>query len=113
MTKLSIAAAGGLLVAAVLVTIGCEQAGSGGRPPEAQAGQAAMQGAAADGETAPTPAWRQTTCPVMGGPVNSDIYVDHQGQRVHFCCQGCVQAFQNDPERYVEVLRNQGLRTEG
>ena len=28
----------------------------------------------------------QTTCPVMGNPINKDIYADYSGKRVYFCC---------------------------
>ena len=45
-----------------------------------------------------------TVCPVMGGPVNPDISVECQGQRVLFCCGGCPRAFQANPERYLSEL---------
>jgi uncharacterized membrane protein/YHS domain-containing protein len=47
----------------------------------------------------------QTLCPVMeGSPVKQDIYVDHQGQRVYFCCLVCQAAFTKDPEKYIPKL---------
>ena len=43
----------------------------------------------------------QKTCPIMGGAINKEIYADHNGRRVYFCCAGCVDAFKKDPEKYV------------
>lgn len=47
----------------------------------------------------------QTNCPVLGGKINKDIYTDYQGQRVYFCCPGCVGKFQSDPEKYLNKLK--------
>jgi YHS domain-containing protein len=44
----------------------------------------------------------QTTCPVMGGKITSESYVDYQGQRVYFCCPGCESSFLADPDKYFE-----------
>jgi YHS domain-containing protein len=46
----------------------------------------------------------QTVCPVMGGKVNKDLYVDYQGQRIYLCCPGCKKAFLKEPEKYMKVL---------
>ncbi len=47
----------------------------------------------------------QKYCPVMDGmEINRDLYVDHDGKRVYFCCAGCVSAFEQDPEKYMERL---------
>ena len=43
----------------------------------------------------------QKTCPVMDGAINKDIYTDHEGRRVYFCCAGCVDAFKKDPDTYL------------
>ena len=42
----------------------------------------------------------QTTCPVMGGAIDSTIYTEMQGQRIYFCCPGCIETFRADPEKY-------------
>ncbi len=48
----------------------------------------------------------QQFCPVMeDNEINKDIYVDHEGKRVYFCCPGCVQVFQADPDTYMERLK--------
>lgn len=46
----------------------------------------------------------QTHCPVMGAPIDKDIYVDHEGRRVYFCCEPCVAQFQQNPEEYLAKL---------
>lgn len=49
----------------------------------------------------------QQVCPVMDDmPINKDHYVDHEGQRVYFCCAGCISTFQGDPDRYMEKLKD-------
>ncbi len=47
----------------------------------------------------------QVACPVQGGKVNKDLYVDYQGQRVYFCCQECLPIFNKNPERYLLKMR--------
>ena len=50
----------------------------------------------------------QTTCPVMGGKVNKDLYVDHDGQRIYVCCKGCIGAVRKEPEKYIKKLAEKG-----
>jgi YHS domain-containing protein len=44
----------------------------------------------------------QTACPVMGGKLDGESYVDYQGQRIRFCCAGCEDSFIESPEKYFE-----------
>lgn len=46
----------------------------------------------------------QTTCPVMGGPINKAYYTEYQGKRVYFCCPSCDEEFAKDPEKYIKDL---------
>jgi len=46
----------------------------------------------------------QTTCPVMGGKINKDIFAEYKGQKVYFCCAGCEDKFSADPEKYISKL---------
>lgn len=46
----------------------------------------------------------QTTCPVMGGAINKDVFVEYQGKKVYFCCPACIEEFQKDPEKYLSKL---------
>ena len=52
----------------------------------------------------------QTVCPVMGGKVNKDLYVDAQGKRIYVCCGGCIGAVKKDPAKYIEKLHQQGVK---
>jgi YHS domain-containing protein len=54
----------------------------------------------------------QTVCPVMGGPINKNVYVDYQGQRLYFCCPACIDLFKKEPEKYLQKLKEQGVRPE-
>ena len=46
----------------------------------------------------------QTTCPVMEGPVNKDIFTEYQGKKVYFCCPACKGQFEADPQKYLAKL---------
>ncbi len=30
----------------------------------------------------------QTTCPVLAGKIDKNVYADYQGKRIYFCCSG-------------------------
>ncbi|AQT69482.1 Cation efflux system protein CusB precursor [Anaerohalosphaera lusitana] len=49
-------------------------------------------------------ATEQTICPVMGGKINKDIFVEYKGKKVYFCCAGCPEEFQKNPEKYIDKL---------
>jgi YHS domain-containing protein len=40
---------------------------------------------------------RNATCPMSGKPVKADVFADHDGIRVHFCCPNCPKEFEKDP----------------
>ncbi len=63
-----------------------------------------MDAAAAKVSEAASTVTKQTTCPIMGGKINKDIFVEHKGQKVYFCCKACVTKFQADPEKYLAKL---------
>jgi YHS domain-containing protein len=46
----------------------------------------------------------QTHCPVMGGPINKEIFVEYKGKKVYFCCGGCDDVFLKEPEKYLPKL---------
>ncbi|MCK8602858.1 YHS domain-containing protein [Desulfoferrobacter suflitae] len=54
----------------------------------------------------------QTICPVMGGAIDKNVYVDYQGKRVYFCCESCKEQFMQEPEKYMEKLEAQGVTLE-
>jgi YHS domain-containing protein len=51
----------------------------------------------------------QTTCPVMGGLINKNIYADYQGNRIYFCCPPCLKEFKKNPNKYVKKMNEQGI----
>jgi len=54
----------------------------------------------------------QTQCPVMGGSIDKKYFADYKGQRVYFCCPGCVEAFKKDPEKHLKTMADQGVTPE-
>ncbi len=54
----------------------------------------------------------QTLCPVMGNEINKDVYVDHEGHRVYFCCEPCIEKFKADPDKYLKSMKSQGIKLE-
>jgi YHS domain-containing protein len=88
----------------VLVT-GCQKekpvAGQQAKPMEKMS---AGEHAAMDQAKAKAVAVEQTTCPVMGGAIDKNIFVEYKGKKVYFCCQDCVEKFKADPEKYISKL---------
>jgi len=49
----------------------------------------------------------QKSCPVTGEPLDSmggAIPVTVKGETVKVCCQGCVKAVKNDPDKYLAIV---------
>ena len=51
----------------------------------------------------------QVNCPVMGGKINKELYADHDGKRVYFCCAMCPEPFKKDPAKYIEKMKKDGI----
>lgn len=49
-------------------------------------------------------AGEQTICPVMGGAIDKNIFIEYKGKKVYFCCQGCEDKFKAEPEKYLAKL---------
>jgi YHS domain-containing protein len=47
---------------------------------------------------------QQTTCPVMGGAINTSMFTEYKGKKVYFCCAGCEEKFKKEPEKYLAKL---------
>ena len=47
------------------------------------------------------------TCPVRGGKVNQAVNVDYKGQKVGFCCAGCIEGWNemSDEEKAAFINR--------
>lgn len=52
---------------------------------------------------------RQTVCPVMGGKVNREIFVDVAGKRIYLCCAGCADPIRKDPQKYLQKMADAGV----
>jgi len=46
----------------------------------------------------------QKACPVMGQPINKNIFTEYKGKKVYFCCPPCKEKFEANPEEYVAKL---------
>lgn len=51
----------------------------------------------------------QTVCPVMGGKINKDVFVDVKGKRIYLCCAGCEKALKADPDKYIKQMEDAGI----
>ncbi|MGO8761138.1 MAG: YHS domain-containing protein [Desulfobaccales bacterium] len=54
----------------------------------------------------------QTVCPVRGDKIDKSTYVDYQGKRIYFCCEGCDKDFKKDPEKYLKKMQDEGVTPE-
>jgi YHS domain-containing protein len=62
---------------------------------------AAMMDKASEAAEVVTAALEQTTCPIMGGAINKNVFIEYKG---NFCCPGCEDQFEKEPEKYVAKL---------
>ncbi len=46
----------------------------------------------------------QTICPVMGGAINKELYTEYKEKKVYFCCAGCKEKFEKEPDKYISKL---------
>jgi YHS domain-containing protein len=46
----------------------------------------------------------QTTCPVMGNPIDKKFFTYYKGRGIYFCCADCVEKFKADPGKYMKNL---------
>ena len=40
----------------------------------------------------------------MGNEVDPDVYVDHKGRRIGFCCPPCIAKFNANPAKYLKKV---------
>ena len=84
---------GALLLIGLIVAGGCKKSepeGPTSTAPEVK------DVAAAAGE--------QTECPIMAGAIDKNIFVEYKGKKVYFCCAGCKDKFNEEPEKYLAKL---------
>lgn len=54
----------------------------------------------------------QTTCPVMGNPINKNLHVDVDGYRFYVCCNACIDKIKADPKQAIADLKKAGQKPE-
>ena len=48
------------------------------------------------------PATATQMCAVMPGhPVDGSLSIEHEGQRIAFCCAECIPLFRKNPDKYL------------
>ena len=65
---------------------------------------ASSAGGEANPPSDPAPGSVPQVCPVSGqklGSMGKPVVVEHAGRYLMLCCAGCVDAFKQDPERYL------------
>ena len=98
-TKLIISASVVLLCLAMLVITGCAKKAEPVTSPKSPETAAPSEPAAKTADVI-----EQKTCPVMGGEINKELYTEYKGQKVYFCCAGCKEKFEANPEKYLDKL---------
>ena len=64
---------------------------------------------AAHGAKAKKPLKPQKHCPIMGEVLeDEEVFLDIEGQRVYFCCPGCIDAFKKSPDKGFAKLAELG-----
>jgi YHS domain-containing protein len=98
----------GILLVGLIMINGCKK----GEPAASETSTEQMQGheghehaAMMEGsDKAVAAAIEQKICPVMGNPINKDIFIEYKGKKVYFCCPGCEEKFKAEPEKYIAKL---------
>jgi YHS domain-containing protein len=54
----------------------------------------------------------QTTCPVMGNPIDKKFFTYYKGRGIYFCCASCIEKFNADPELYLKKMREAEMKAE-
>ncbi len=54
----------------------------------------------------------QEKCAVLSGNVDKKVFVDYKGKRIYFCCAGCIEQFNKDPEKYLKKMEAEGITPE-
>ena len=47
-------------------------------------------------------------CPVSGNPSDPEVFTEHKGEKIYFCCEGCKEKFEKNPEKYMNQEENKG-----
>ncbi|HEY8432484.1 MAG TPA: YHS domain-containing protein [Sandaracinaceae bacterium] len=98
------------LAFAAIIVAGC----GGSSEPEAEPAPATETTAGSEAPLVPpgeAQVGDRTTCPVSGEEFvvsESSPSVEHEGRTYYFCCPGCAERFQANPEQYLGGGENAG-----
>jgi YHS domain-containing protein len=54
---------------------------------------------------------KNTKCPISGKPTDdTDVNVSFQGHQINLCCEKCESRFEQNPRRYLALLKNPELK---
>ncbi len=57
---------------------------------------------------------RDPVCGMSVDPAKAAASIEHEGKLYHFCCKGCSEKFQDDPEKYLSpAYKPGGIKTAG
>lgn len=85
------------LIATLLVISGCQKKTEPAAPP-------APVTPVTEANMAVSAAVEQTMCPVMVMAIDKNIFTEYRGKKVYFCCPSCKEAFEKEPEKYLDKL---------
>lgn len=54
---------------------------------------------------------RQKICPVMGGEIDPELFVEHLGRRLYVCCEGCLDEVRRDPAKHADKVAREAEGT--
>lgn len=52
---------------------------------------------------------KQTTCPVTGEGISTNLFVDAMGKRIYVCCAGCINPIKKDPAKFIAKMEKEGV----
>ena len=79
----------GFLLVGLIVLDGCKKSEPAAPPESEEVASAAIE---------------QTICPVMEGAIKKNLFTEYKGKKVYFCCAGCKEKFEKEPEKYIAKL---------
>lgn len=53
-----------------------------------------------------------SVCPVGGEPVDSTVFIMHEGRKVFFCCEDCIPEFKTNPDEYLNGTVNNDTKAQ-
>ena len=77
------------LLVGLIVLDGCKKSEPAAPPESEEVASAAIE---------------QTICPVMEGAIKKNLFTEYKGKKVYFCCAGCKEKFEKEPEKYIAKL---------